>query len=205
MKTFSDIIQETLRYGFSDGPQVNEARIKDWINEAQRMVATNTVAKEFEAAGTIALTVGKYKYTLPTDFDMIESVFDPESTLRLRPVDLQTFDANNIEVQGIPTVYTLWAKEIWVYPLPSTAHNLELRYIKEPKTLVAGTDVPDMDPDYLHLLVDYALARAYRSEDDLEAANQHQATFDRDVGKYAAAVQHRIIDKPQQLLGTWSH
>jgi hypothetical protein len=69
--------------------------------------------------------------------------------------------------------------------------------------MTAEGDIPTLSEDYLHLLVDYALARAFRAEDDAEMANVHQQTFDRDIARYGVDVQDRQVDRPKQLDGTW--
>lgn len=204
MKTFDDIVKEVLRYGFDDGPQVNKARIEAWVNEGQVQVARHVSAPEFQANAEQTLTVGTYKYTEPSGLLMYLSILYPAAESRLVPVDLQTFDTYSAEeLQSIPLVYTVFGTELWLWPTPSAADKLQIRYIKKPPELKEAADVPVLPKDYLHLLVDYALMRAYRAEDDLEAAAQHQAQYEKDLKQYELNVLRIQDDRPMQLQGTW--
>jgi hypothetical protein len=209
MKTFADVKNEVLRYGFQDGPVVNEARIEEWINEAQLQVARNVDATEFQATAEVAMVNGTYKYALPTGFIRMTSIVYPMVCVRLRPVDLQTFDSMasgnvsaNTGIEGPPIAYTIFANELWLFPTPSNPDKLELRYYKKPARLT-GVEVPTLAEDYLHLLVDYACWRAFRAEDDPEMATSHQQQYEKDLAKYAADVQNLQDDRPKQLQGTW--
>lgn len=203
MRTFGDVVSEVLNYGFNDGPQVNRKRIEAWVNEAQKQVASQVEAPEFQETALVTLAPEVSKYALPADFDRMQSVYYPEMTQRLRPMDLQTFD-NVGATEGPPDRYTLYKNELWLFPIPNNTDKLELRYIKQPAVMEAETDVPILSEMYLHLLVQYALVRAYEAEDDAEFANIHQQRFDRDMARYGVSQQDRQVDRPKQLDGTWA-
>lgn len=211
MKTFADVKNEVLRYGFQDGPLVNEARIEDWINEAQLQVARNVDSMVFQATEEPTMVSGEYKLALPTGFLRMASIVYPLVAVRLKPVDLQTFDSmmgaqagsTGTGIEGPPVAYTIFNKELWLFPTPSNPDKLMLRFYKKPARLT-GVEVPALEEDYLHLLVDYAAWRAYRAEDDPEMANAHQQQYEKDLMKYASDVQNLQDDRPKQLQGTWA-
>lgn len=214
LETYGDLINEVRNYGFAEGPQVNVNRIEKWINEAQRMVARHVEAPEFQAKETIALTKGTYRYTLPTGFLRMESCYLPAMQVSLRPVDQKTFDRNSPIVEGPPLIYTLRENEIWLYPTPIStekgvetpageAEGLEMRFYKAPTILKAEADVPTMKTEYLHVLVDYALWRAFGAEDDSEQAQFHENVYKRALDEYASDVQRRDVDRPRMIDGTW--
>ena len=118
MKTFGEVTAEVLRFGFSDGPQVNKARIEDWINEGQTIIARQIEGPEFQASEELTMVTGKYKYTLPTGCLRIQDIRYPELLVRLRPTDLQQFDMRG-NVEGPPNRYTIWSNELWLYPTPN--------------------------------------------------------------------------------------
>jgi len=212
LKTFTDVVNEVLRYGFQDGPLVNKSRIEEWVNEAQLQVARNVDSMEFQATENKTMVTGEYKLALPTGFIRMASILYPLVAVRLKPVDLQTFDSmmsareaalnEGTGIEGPPVAYTIFANELWLFPTPSTPDSLELRYYKKPPRL-SGVEVPAMAEDYLHILVDYAVWRAYRAEDDPEMANAHQQQYEKDLMKYQADVQNLQDDRPKQLSGTW--
>lgn len=205
LETFSDCVNEVLSFGFNDGPQVNRERIKRWVNEAQQQVARQTEAAEFQATETLTLTQGTYKYPLPASFLRMQDIYYPEMLMRLRPVDLQQFDGFGPKViEGPPWAYTIYASELWVYPTPfNSTDTLELRFIKRPANLVADADVPTVNKDYLHLLVEFAVIKAFAAEDDQEAAQAHTVQFKADLAAYATDMQRQTVDRPRIVDGTW--
>src|SRR5438876_981784 len=112
LKTFEDVVREVQRYGFSEGPSVSKERIEDWVNEAQRQIARNADVPEFQATEEKTMTVGTFKYALPAKFLRMASIVYPLVNVRLRPVDLQTFDAMQsgstvgTGIEGPPVAYT---------------------------------------------------------------------------------------------------
>src|SRR6266849_2747482 len=138
MKTFEDVTNEVLRYGFTDGPLVNRSRIEEWVNEAQLQVARNTDSMVFQATEEKAMVRGEYKMALPTNFLRMASILYPLVAVRLKPVDLQTFDSmmsakeasSGTGIEGPPVAYTIFNKELWLFPTPQNPDKLELRYYK---------------------------------------------------------------------------
>jgi hypothetical protein len=203
---YQGIVNEVLNFGFNDGPQVNRGRIEGWVNEALFQVARQVEAPEFQEAFKITTEAGVWEYTLPEDFLRIQDIWYPEQECRLRPVDLQGFNMTNPQViQGTPAIYTLYKDKLLLFPAPSASgEELLMHYIKEPPSLEKETDIPLLNPNYWHLLVDYAVCRAFEAEDDYEAAQQFQGRFQRDLAAYATDVQGRSNDRPRVIDGTWT-
>jgi hypothetical protein len=205
LEVFSEVVNEVLNFGFNDGPGVNKKRIEQWVNEGQKQIARSIEAPEFQSTEVLTLTKGKYKYPQPAEFIVMQDIFYPEMQERLRPVDLQQFDRNPpAVVEGPPSIYTLYASEVWFFPTPyNSTDKLELRFIKNPPALVNESDVPVLHKDYLHLLVGYATARAFGAEDDSEMATYHEGIYKKDLAAYAADALAPIDDRPKVLDGTW--
>jgi hypothetical protein len=205
LETYGDVVNEVIQFGFGDGPQVNKGRIERWVNEAQFQVAREVEAPEFQSTEVLTLKQGTYKYALPSDFLRMQDVFYPELVMRLKPKDQQQFDSTApAKFEGPPEIYTLYGNELWVFPTPnSSTDTLELRYIKNAPVLVAESDKPLLNKNYLHLLVQYAVARAFEAEDDAEAAQAHIGRYKSDLAQFATDVQYRIVDRPRILDGTW--
>src|ERR1700753_638075 len=156
LESFGDVINEVLQFGFNDGPQVNRKRIENWINQAQFQIAREGEAPEIQTTETITLTQGVFKYPLPANLLRTQDIYYPTLLLRLKMGDLQQFDQTG-EVFGPQVMYTLYAKELWLFPTPNeTGEELEHRYIKNAPVLVNESDIPLLNVNYLHLLVDYA-------------------------------------------------
>ena len=206
LENFGQVVNECLNYGFADGPQVNKKRIENWVNEAQFQIAREVEASEFQETEVITLKQGKYKYTLPEDFLRVQDIYYPELVCRLKPLDLQQFDATApAKFEGPPENYTIYANELWVFPTPNNSTDtLELRYIKNAPALVSENDIPLLDKNYLHLLVEYALMRAFAAEDDLEASQAHKGMYREWLDSYATDKQWRTVDRPRVLEGSWT-
>jgi hypothetical protein len=206
LETFGECVNEVLQYGFNDGPQVNRARVERWINEGQKQIAREVEAPEFQTTQTLTLIQGQWKYQLPTDFLRMQDIYYPELVARLRPLDLQQYDmAAPAKFEGPPEMYTLYANELWLFPTPNNSTDtLEVRYIKTAPILTAEGDLPLLDKDYLHLLTDYAVQRAFAAEDDIESATAWRTRYKEDLDAYASDKQRRDVDRPRTLDGSWT-
>lgn len=206
LETFGDCVNEVLNYGFNDGPQVNRKRVENWVNEAQFQIAREVESPEFQETQVLTTKNEVYKYPLPANFLRMQDVFFPEMYGRLRPTELHQFDNQNPKaVVALPAVYTLYKNELWLFPNPNGEYELEERYIGNPPQLKAEVDVPVLNKNYLHLLVEYAVVRGFEGEDDMEAAQYHQGRFARDLDAYATDVQLRSVDTPRNVEGTWGN
>jgi hypothetical protein len=206
LEKFVDCVNETLNFGFNDGPQVNRKRIENWVNEAQFQIAREVEAPEFQENEILKTKIEVFKYPLPASFLRMQDIFFPEMYGRLRPADLHQFDNMNPKlVVGLPALYTLYKTEVWFFPNPNSEWELELRYIKNPPALEKEGDIPVLNKNYLHLLVDYAVVRAFEAEDDHEAAQYFQGRYQRDLDAYATDVQTRSVDTPRNIEGSWGN
>lgn len=206
LATFLDVQNEVLNFGFNDGPQVNRTRIKNWINEAQRQIAREVEGPEFQSTYSLTLIPGTYAYSLPADFLRAQVVAYPAQNTTMNPMDLKDFfQANPSQVAGPPQNYALDGSTLLLFPNPSTADTISLYYLANPPVLVNDTDVPVLNGDYLHLLVDYAVRKAFEAEDDYEAAQYFEQQYKNDLAGYASDVQWRVIDRPRLVDGTWSY
>lgn len=204
--TFGDVVNEVLQFGFNDGPQVNRKRVENWVNEAQFQIAREVESPEFQSTEVLTLIQGQWKYPLPADFLRMQDIYYPELVARLRPLDLQQYDMSApARFEGPPEMYTLYQNELWLFPTPNNSTDtLEVRYIKNAPPLIAEADVPLLNKNYLHLLVQYAVTRAFEAEDDTEAAQAHKARWEKDLDAYATDVQWRIVDRPRVIDGSWT-
>ena len=206
LETFGDTVNEVLNYGFGEGPQVNRKRVEQWVNEAQFQIARQVEGPEFQETENLTTTQGKFKYPLPSEFLRMQDIFFPEMYGKLRPATIDMFDNQAPKlIEGLPSVYTLYKTEMWFYPNPNSQWELEVRYIKNPPQLKAEADVPVLAKNYLHLLVDYALGRAFKAADDTEMAQAHKGEFKERLDAYATDVQLRSVDGPRNIEGTWGN
>jgi len=205
MRTFVDLVNEVLNFGFNDGPQINRGRVKDWINQAQQRIARQVEAPEFQVNYSMVMVPGQQAYALPANFARVQDISYPLYGFRLQGIDIQDFDLVNYTnaVQTTPRQYTLNQQNVMFWPVPAYPDALLMRYIMVPPTLVNDSDVPVLNQNYLDLLVNYSLNRAFSGEDDYEAAQFFQTQYKSDLQEYATDVQNRSVDRPRVIDGTW--
>jgi hypothetical protein len=151
------------------------------------------------------MIMGQGTYALPTDFARIQDLSYPLFGYRLRGIDIQDYDliAYSQGMNSAPQQYALDQFNLLLWPFPNSTDQLQMRYICVPPTLVADTDVPMLNPNYLDLLVSYSCRKAFEAEDDLEEAQYWSNQFKSDLQSYASDVQWRNVDRPRVLDGTW--
>lgn len=205
LENFLGLQNEVLAFGFNDGPQVNRSRIKGWLNEAQGQIAREVEGPEYQETEVIETEVGRFAYPMEENYLRTQSVYFPEFLTRLRMWDLQQHDeVSSEELQGPPALYTIYRKEMWLYPIPNQTYELKHRFIVKPPAMVQDTDVPILDPDYWYLLISWALWRAFMAEDDQESAQAHKNVFKEQLDAYASDVQHQMADRPNVVGGMWA-
>jgi hypothetical protein len=106
--------------------------------------------------------------------------------------------ARRVELPGGHTAYTLYGSNLLLSPVPDRAYTLEARLRTVPADVVAGDEVNTVFPeDYAHLLVSYARGRAFRAEDDFEAAQYHMTEFWEGVNRMAGELHYRSREVSQ--------
>jgi hypothetical protein len=149
-----------------------------WINAALQEVAQVAGHYPKEAIAISSTTSGENRYSLPTDYDYLTSLTLYEasnstatlsrSTLAwpLTGMDANWADSFSLPNTGIPTHYVLFGSFIEVYPSPTSAHSLQMRYVTKHPTLVQSTETVILD-DRWHLAV------LYKSVEMLEASRNN--------------------------------
>lgn len=181
MSTFLQMQTEVLDHGF--GTQYS-TRIKAWLNQAQQRIARAVDMRELETRTTVNTVNGVATVALPADFVRLQSLVDAAIGRPLDPKSGAEIDAMPAAT-GRPVFYGLGAEGIRLWPTPDAVYTLTYRYYKDPADMVADADVSTVPADWHDLMVTFALARAYRAEDDAEMANFHMATFEKDLALLA--------------------
>lgn len=206
-RTFKVLQDEVLDHGFD--ANVYRGRVKRWLNDGLRRLQRRLEIGDNQSEATIDAAIGVSSYPLPADFVRIARE-DTSGGLRVvlaggadapvREVTLGEIDARDETERGQPVFFALTAASLVVWPTPDAAVTLKLRYWSGPPTMVADTDVPDLPDEFAELLVSYALARAYKSEDDFEASAFHQQEWERDLVRMGTDTQYRSRG-PKQVEG----
>lgn len=202
MTALATLNQRVLDHQFSETRY--SAFIDEMLNEAQRKVARKVSMRTFFDVETLATVAGTPTVALPSDYSRLYTLEYPTEDRHLTNVDIPQMDGLPNDSSGLPTTYTIDRPNVRLWPTPDAVYSLQLRYYRKPLTMTAsqGTEI---DEDYDGVLVSYALARCFRRENDLEAAQFHMGEFDRELAEMQADLQDDSQDagQPEQVGGMW--
>jgi hypothetical protein len=157
----------------------------DWylISAHSAMASTATLSVPFNGAVNIsgvAYVLRKVFYSLAADTDRIVDARQSRTKNKLGAVDIRTFDRYlpDPTATGDPLYYYLagvdtskyW--QIGLYPIPSTAENIQIRYLNIPADMT-GTDLPNLPEKFHDVLIYgalYMFGHAYIDDSRIQSA-----------------------------------
>jgi hypothetical protein len=197
----SEMRAEVQAHGFT---MTTTTRIDRWLNEAYVTIARRTRLQQFEATQTLAFSSGTQSIALPSNLGSIVSVTVASTGQPLGRLTGALVDTQVGTAAGSPQGYYLTGGNIVIFPQPSAATNVTLRYLAEPTLLSGTTDVPNLPVAYHDALVAYAVSRGYRQEDDPQQAAAFMADFDRRLAEMIVSERAENIDGPKRVPGMWA-
>lgn len=201
-----DLRQAVLDHQFS--PTRYTTFINDSLNEGQRRIARKANLRIFFDTETITTAAGDNEYPLPDDFARLHSLTTPSTNTPLTSITVDEFDTFPVtNSSGTPTAFTIDRPNVKFYPAPDGEHTFQMRYYRSPVAMTDDEDEPELPEDYHYLLVTYSLYRCFRRENDYEAAQFHQAEFERELAEMTGDLQDDAQDatQPQQVPGMWDN
>lgn len=145
---------------------ISASSVNTIINEAISYYKFRRYWFNEEEASLICTSGNSVLSGVPSDF-LFElsrgglSVIDNSYVYPLQKVDTFTYDANDIGVRGIPSMYVYRDKTFDLYPIPDTAYPITLRYIKDYSDLVNDVDSNDFTNIAERMIRYNALSRIY--------------------------------------------
>jgi hypothetical protein len=178
-------MQLTLRTRFRDPDQrvVGNSTWLDYLNAAYRDVIGASPFWPFMENQATELTVSAAAtgVDLPTDAWRVDAVYNVTDDIELTPIDGNSgqfwgFAGPGVAGQtGNPSHYRLRNNRILVYPNPAAETDLQVEYRVTPTMLLAGE--PAFAEQYHGILIEGALARAYRDDGNTPQADYHDGKF----------------------------
>jgi uncharacterized protein (DUF952 family) len=190
-----ELVAEVKARGFE---YESDARIERWLNQAYREVVDYkpwpflTATKE----GTAPLEVA--------DFGHAAAVVDVTADLALRYAglgELVLVDADLSSTGSPVRWYITDGSTIEVYPA-NTDHTIKVTYAKVAAELKEDTDVPIVPTAYQGVIVDGAVAKAYKPSDNFEAMQFVRQEFDRGLKQMVHALLRPNYDSHRRILRT---
>ena len=164
-RTFADMQIEVLERASRDDGRF-AVRVRRWLNDAMHEVDQDG-RWEYLAASTSAaapLTIA--------DLDRVESVADNTADYQLDQVDRDSLVSAFADLTTTGTAlywYRTAPTTIAVYPVSTL--TLTVKYFKFGPDMALGTDVPLMPDRFRQVIVEKAVAKAFRDSNDPNAAN----------------------------------
>lgn len=191
--TFKELVAEVKARGFE---YENEARIKRWVNAAYREVVDFkpwpflTATKE----GTAPLEVA--------DFGHAAAVVDVTADAVLRYADFNRIVLGDPDLSdtGSPVYwFTTDGSTIQVHPA-NTDHTIKVTYVKVAAELKEDADEPLLPTAYQGIIVDGAVAKAYKPSDNFEAMQFVRQEFDRGLKQMVHALLRPNYDSHRRII-----
>lgn len=150
--------------------------LTDFANDTQRELFNSHFMQFMEDSQDFVLIPGTASIgTLPTNLQLpINLRITSPAALSsvLQPITADEFDtlysSNATQVQGAPTQWVPYEGGISVYPIPSSAITLTMRYYKTPVELVNSSDVPTIPEEFQEILVLGMYKRALEYNDSFD-------------------------------------
>ena len=150
--------------------------LTDFANDTQRELFNSKFMQFMEDSQDFVLTPGTADIgTLPTNLQLPINlrITTPAALAKvLEPLTADEYDtlynANSLGVQGSPTQWIPFEGGISVYPIPSSAITLTMRYYKTPVELVNSADVPSIPEEFQEILVLGMYKRALEYNDSFD-------------------------------------
>lgn len=139
-----------------------------------------------------------------TDVRAVLSVTDTTNKTTLAPVDRRNMERIDptLDEAGQPCAWWLENTTLSVWPTATPNISLSVRYLKVPVDLVATGDTPVVPTRFHDIIVDGAVLRAQKDNDDYGAAQTTQALWQQGVDRMVASLMNRALDRPMFILQT---
>lgn len=132
-----------------------------------------------------------------SDLRAVEQVIDVTNVEKLEPLILPRItDERSVDLTetGTPSVYYI-TQGTTVNVFPLATNTLQVNYFKVPPEL-SGEAEPLMPKRWHSLIIDAAVARAYRNSDDYELSSAAKATFEAELQKMRESLLNPQHDAP---------
>ena len=192
---FAALLDEVNDRGYN---YISDTRLGRYVNQSYKSIC-NRAAWPFLRAtttGTAPLTI--------SDLRAVLNVVDTTTNAKLYHADrrhlIESVDTS-LTTTGTPTY---WYQEsrtvIKVYPA-NTTDTLSVHYLKVPATL-SGTDAHLIPDEFEDLIIDGAVIRALKDNDELDAAASLQQFYNEGLREMMDALLSRAHDGPNYIIQT---
>jgi hypothetical protein len=188
--TFKEIREEVQDRGYQ---YVTTARVDKWVRQAYIWVCSQQPWPflEAEETGASPLTIA--------DLSQVLYVTDTDNNVALHGLDLRDIRDKDpgLTSTGNPVNWYLKNNEVNVWP--ASAGNIWVRYIQKPAVLAENAE-PLVPEEYQEVIVDGAVLRGLKDNDEYDTAAALQTVIDGQVGIMVDALLSRNYMNPQNIV-----
>jgi hypothetical protein len=158
-----------------DDEELPDSLLNVYLQDAfERTVALDNRWPRNEAVWSLSKVAGTMNVTMPPDMlgSSIVSVLTHGGNRRLAYHSHenmeQSFTDNYLVTTGDPASFSIWGREICLWPNPGldVTYDLQVRGYRQPVWSDAAGTIPDIDPRLHPALAYYAMALAYAAQED---------------------------------------
>ena len=137
-----------------------------------------------------------------SDMKFVVTVYDSDDVLMF--VTPERFNDLSVEgsSNGSPTVYTVTADQIKLWPTPNSASTLTVSGYRDFADWPSGSDSPDLPRGFDEVICWFMLSRYYKSQEDLELAADYLRDFEVGVQQQIqAAMRTSVVSAGPMIFG----
>lgn len=178
-----------------------------WLNLVMGDIANRQQTfhwRWLEKTATFDTVVDQMSYDLPSDIDgyKIFDVRQKTDDVKLKYVEQNVFDTfvpDPDTDSGNPTIYTLWADAIKLWPIPSSAITMHMRYLKQITALADDSATTEIPAKFNSVLIDGAMVYVYKFDPDLGKWDTQQQIYEAGIDKMIRDNAITIDDLPRPI------
>lgn len=193
---FEELTAEVYARGFASYEATESARVKRWINQAIGEICDTKPWPFLQATkeGTGPLTIADLGHALTvTNITSGEQIpYVPRTQIVGRDPDLNETGIAQCWYQEGETQLAVWPKD--------TASKIQVRYTRVPPELVANADTPLIPTRFHDVIVDGAVIKAYKSNDNFESAQLVRQEWERGMRTMLSALLKPNLDNARSIV-----
>jgi hypothetical protein len=185
--------------GFSD-------KCLEWINDG--ILDMTDINPQFapwnQSSAVLSLSEGTSKYKLSSiDADLSEiktiAISAQNRSPRYFPPDQFNAQRPKKNVNGVPTMVTMWGDDIIFDPVPDGNYGAQIEFLRDAAAVSAASAVPPVPRRYLRHLSQYCYMRGLYDREDISNAQVAETVYERAKKKVRMRLARRMRQQKRMV------
>ena len=182
--TKTDIVNAVREITEMDAADVSDTVVEIYLRDGyNRIIDLERRWSFLETTLSLTTTAGQDNYVVndftAEDIREVISVMDSENN-RLQYISYDAVEETILDTlltNGVPSFFSFWDGEMFLYPTPAESDTLTIRAYKYPTDWVSDDVAPDGSASFDMALVYYAISRIYQAQEELNTASTYERMF----------------------------